>query len=379
VRQSKKKIGKTVMELLEILKREGYYSPLLIHSSKLGLYLCNESKLFCLLLSCHSLVISLLSCSNFLLFHSQYGKSAHFNTTHVRRQAFYALPQAHWQLLAAPPISYLDTLNAVDDAIDNNAELSAAILQSGVSSFGLSPSGQPKAVEDPNHWRGNATSEDMNKARSTLRQFYRDWSSEGEAERTACFSPIIQDLVSEQSRQSTPLKVLVPGAGLGRLVFELCMKGFNVEGNEISYHQLLASSYILNHCPSVSQHTIHPWAHSFSNHKSRQRHLQAVSVPDVHPATAMQAGNCGEMSMSASDFLCLYGDEQHEGVFDAVATLFFLDTAPNFIRYIETIRHCLLLGGLWTNFGPLLWHFENNAPGSSSNSSQQYEPSGNIP
>jgi hypothetical protein len=71
----------------------------------------------------------------------------------------------------------------------------------------------------------------------------------------------------------------------------------------------------------------------------------------------------GEMSMSASDFLLLYSKEEQRETFDAVATVFFLDTAPNIIRYIEAIRNCLRTGGLLINVGPLLWHFENNAPG----------------
>jgi hypothetical protein len=70
------------------------------------------------------------------------------------------------------------------------------------------------------------------------------------------------------------------------------------------------------------------------------------------------------MSMSASDFICLYNDEEHKDVYDAIATVFFIDTAPNLIRYIETIKNCLKAGGIWSNIGPLLWHFENNAPGS---------------
>lgn len=159
------------------------------------------------------------------------------------------------------------------------------------------------------------------------------------------------------------MTVLVPGAGLGRLVFDLCHDGFNVEGNEISYHQLLASSYILNYCPRPKAHTIYPWIHSFSNHKTRSAQLQSVEVPDVHPGMALREVSPGEMSMSASDFLLLYDDASHSNMYDAVATCFFLDTAPNPIRYIETIRNCLKSGGIWTNLGPLLWHFENNPPG----------------
>ena len=42
------------------------------------------------------------------------------------------------------------------------------------------------------------------------------------------------------------IKVLIPGAGLGRLCWECIKLGFSVEGNEVSYHMLLSSDYILN-------------------------------------------------------------------------------------------------------------------------------------
>lgn len=303
-----------------------------------------------------------------LIINSQYTKIAHYNTTHLRRQSFYALPQTHWELLAAPPFSYLETLNAVDDAIDKNGELAGAILQSGLESFRSSMNFDE--VKTSEVWKGAAKPEDLDKARSTLRQFYRDWSEEGAVERKACYGPVMNDLKLERERLNRTMNVLVPGAGLGRLVFDICYDGFNVEGNEISYHQLLASSYILNYCSGAQVHTIFPWVHSFSNHRNRSRQLQSFRIPDVHPETALQENNKhnttktpGDMSMSASDFICLYGDEEHRDIYDAVATVFFIDTAPNLIRYIETIKNCLKTGGIWTNIGPLLWHFENNAPG----------------
>jgi len=302
----------------------------------------------------------------------QYTRVAHFNTTHLRRQSFYALPRAHIELLSSPPFSYLDTLNAIDDAIDHNAELAAAILQSGLDSFGIDfqPVGTAKGESGSIGWRGTATSNDVEKARSTLRQFYRDWSIEGAGERAACYGPVMRAIQDERKCRSDPkrLRILVPGAGLGRLVFELCNEGFDAEGNEISYHQLLASSYILNHCPEAGAHKLFPWIHSFSNHSSRTAQLHSVQVPDVHPSTVLAAKSAqghepGEMSMSASDFLALYGGEDHRETFDIVATVFFLDTAPNVIRYLEVIQSCLRKGGLLINLGPLLWHFENNAPG----------------
>ena len=102
---------------------------------------------------------------------SQYAKVAHYNTTHVRRQSFYALPRLHSELLAGLPISFLETLNAVDDCIDKNSELALAILHGGLQAFGVNEGHDDKSASE---WQGKATPGDLDKARSTLRQFYRD-------------------------------------------------------------------------------------------------------------------------------------------------------------------------------------------------------------
>ncbi|KAI1367456.1 N2227-like protein-domain-containing protein [Xylaria arbuscula] len=315
----------------------------------------------------------------------QYAKNAHLQCTHIRRQAFYALPQAHWQMLAAPPFNYLKTLDRVDDAIESNAELARTIVKLGLHSFGMVDSNAEAVM--PEEWAGIAKLNDLDKARSTLRQFYRDWSAEGRVERDACYGPVFKALEAEKERKlpvavntgttqiqpdvqtqaASPLRVLIPGAGLGRLVFDLCRLGYDTEGNEISYHQLLASSYILNSCERAGQHTIYPWIHSFSNHRSRENQFAAYSIPDIHPQqtladTTAAGGKIGKMEMCAADFLCLYGDDAHAETYDAVATVFFLDTAPNLIRYLEVIRHSLRPGGVLINVGPLLWHWENHVP-----------------
>ena len=287
--------------------------------------------------------------------------------THLRRKSFYALPQKHWKLLAGPPFNYLDTLEKTDEAIEYNAELSRAIIKFGLRSFRMLTA-EPDAADPPmpQAWVGAASHSDIDKARSTLRQFYRDWSEAGFAEREVCYSPVMTALEYERQRlpEGKQLSVLVPGAGLGRLVFDLCRSGYVAEGNEISYHQLLASSYILNECDAAEKHTIFPWIHTFSNHLTRDNHLRNYKIPDCHPATVLASiPNAGSMSMTASDFLCLYVDDDHQETYDAVACVFFLDTAPNLIRYLEVIYQCLKPGGILVNVGPLLWHFENNAPG----------------
>lgn len=251
----------------------------------------------------------------------------------------------------------------MDQAIDSNADIAEALLEMGLPSFGIDPSDES--------WKNQASPGDLDKARSTIRQLYRDWSSEGLPERHASSTPILKALETHlplHPSQRHVHHVLVPGAGLGRLVFDICAAGYSVEGNEISYHQLLASNYILNCTRKAGQHTLYPWALSFSNHQSRANQLQAISIPDIHPGAALEIAQAEtrsevhyseRMSMTSGDFCVLYRQPEYESSFDAVATCFFIDTAPNVISYIETIKHCLKPGGLWINIGPLLWHFES--------------------
>lgn len=270
-------------------------------------------------------------------------------------------------MLAEPPFSILDHLSNVDDAIDTNASIADAILDIGLASFGLPATPPSHPDGDRLKWHDTATPADVNKAHSTIRQFYRDWSHEGATEREVCYEPVRRALrefaqtAGGQGGRGARLRVLVPGAGLGRLVFDLCQDGFDTEGNEISYHQLLASNWILNHTKGAQQHALHPFALHFANVHSREQQMRRVLIPDVHPGMALhhhkEPGRPGTMSMSASDFTVSYRGESNRAAFDAVATVFFIDTAPNLIRYLEAIYNCLRPGGLWVNVGPLLWHF----------------------
>ncbi|KAF1844401.1 methyltransferas-like protein [Cucurbitaria berberidis CBS 394.84] len=330
-----------------------------------------------------------------------YRRLAHFNGTHVRRQAFYSLPQEHWMLLSKPPFSILDTFSNLDDLIDSNAELAEAIFIAGFKAF-LAPTVDSEWVASivpekythneyhiystvMDHLKVQTSQTDMEKARSCVNQFYREWSAEGVVERSKCFDPVVAALEDEYRSRTklapnldrSELKVLVPGAGLGRLVYDVCRAGFSVEGNEISYHQLMASALILNHTQNVGQFKIAPFALSCSNHISRSDQFQTFQVPDVHPGSALSSVGKSKipgherMSMSTGDFCVLYSQAEYSEVFDAVATVFFVDTAPNIIRYIESVRNCLKPGGIWINLGPLLWHHTSRKESESDDSEEK--------
>jgi carnosine N-methyltransferase len=118
---------------------------------------------------------------------------------------------------------------------------------------------------------------------------------------------------------------------------------------------LLTSSFVLNHCVEKEQFKIHPWIHSNNNHTSDANQMRAVPIPDL-PASEADVPD-GGMSMCAGDFVEVYGAAEQKSQWDAVATCFFIDTAHNVVEYLEIIANCLKPGGIWVNFGPLLFHW----------------------
>ncbi|KAG2069399.1 N2227-domain-containing protein [Suillus decipiens] len=328
-------------------------------------------------------------------------------TNNRRRKDIYTLPRGDKELLDS--IGYHQKLQEVDKAILVNAEFLKLIV-ADPEIFGHDLD-SPKAADEEttgcgalhDHFHGdvhspshhihshshdnaNVTSDlravnknqrkhkptdfDMDKLRSTLKQFVRDWSQEGKKERETCYTPMKDALVahfsdkpSTESRKN--IRVLVPGAGLGRLAYDIANLGFTCQGNEFSHYMLLASYLILNRTDTIGQYTIYPYVHSFSNFPDREAMLHPVTIPDVLPS-ALPAGS--NFSLVAGDFEEIYGTEGKEddfepqsGQWDAVMTCFFIDTAKNIINYLRIIHRILTPGGVWINIGPLLWHFENNA------------------
>ena len=196
----------------------------------------------------------------------------------------------------------------------------------------------------------------ISKVRSTLRQLVRDWSIEGQEERNMCYNPILKEL---KRVFPTPIvnnqliSVLTPGAGLGRLTFEIAKLGFKSQGNEFSYFMLLTSDYILNKVESANQFFIRPFIHDFSNVVKINDVFKPVSVPDVCPAELLSPDS--DFSMVAGEFVEVYSKQAES--WDCIITCFFMDTANNIIEYVETIFNALKPGGVWINFGPLLYHY----------------------
>ncbi|KAH6663137.1 N2227-like protein-domain-containing protein [Verticillium dahliae] len=251
----------------------------------------------------------------------QYAKVAHFNVTHLRRQSFYALPQAQWQMLAAPPFNFLDTPRPHRRSHRRQRTTGPCHSHHGIKSLAspiltLLPRPRPTSRPSP-------------------RPVFTAVESQP---RAPCHHKQQQQWQRQRRKSQRPR----PRAGLGRLVFELAAPASPRLG------------LILNHTKTAGQFTIFPGFTPSSNHRTRENHLRSYAVPDLHPGTALASVSSlssppsqpGTMSMCAADFLCLYGDEARRATYDVVATVFFLDTAPNLVRYLETILSCLKPGGI---------------------------------
>ncbi|KAM6501500.1 N2227 domain containing protein [Amanita muscaria] len=277
------------------------------------------------------------------------------------------------QIIENPEIFELD---ADDGEADNNGAADSGAGRPSEKKFGSQrhPHPHPHSRshgQDHAHTRTGSqkykpSENGMDKLRSTLKQLVRDWSSEGKEERGACYEPIKDALLQHYSHipeaERGNLRVLVPGAGLGRLAWDVAHLGFSCQGNEFSHYMLLSSFFVLNRTNQIEKHTIYPYVHSFSNIPNSRAMLRPIKIPDVLtsdlPSTA-------DFSLVAGDFEEVYGSsvgptEPHAGQWDAILTCFFVDTAKNVINYLRIIHKILSPGGIWINLGPLLWHWENN-------------------
>ncbi|KAH9449839.1 hypothetical protein Pst134EA_019732 [Puccinia striiformis f. sp. tritici] len=286
-----------------------------------------------------------------------------------RRKDYYRLSLKDQSLLEDYPLK----LNEVDDRIRRNADILDEIVFKGEQS-GLGPKISSEDIQVDDDPVGNSEREqghdsrisglDAEKVRSTLRQLVRDWSTLGSAEREACYSPILDRLerFAESSSghisQKSDIRVLVPGSGLARLVWEIAHRGFTAQGNEVSYPMLLASNLVLNHSESIDQWSIYPFIHSFSNLSCIDHLLKQVKFPDV---LVPEVSNRQDFGISVGEFTEIFASSNEHEKWDAIVTCFFLDTAQNIVEYIRRIHQILKSNGIWINLGPTLWHYESSS------------------
>jgi hypothetical protein len=242
-------------------------------------------------------------------------------------------------------IGYTDKLNNVEGLMLKNAGLAEDVLEHAFNFYGVSRTELEDFVQDT----ANGTNSQKGSTLYAMKHFVRDWSQEGLHEREAtypCIMAAMQTAFPERSQK--PVTVLVPGSGLGRLGHEIAaLGGFQVTLNEFSYSMNMAYHYLTTLEKSDAA-TIHPYVDWWS-HRATTTHLtRGVSFPDDINALAQSS-----VSLVEGEFTtCM---EHYEGTYDALVSHFFIDTATNILTYLETIHAMLKPGGVWINFGPLLY------------------------
>jgi SAM-dependent methyltransferase len=247
-----------------------------------------------------------------------------------------------------------------------NAKLAQAILSHNLQYYGVSRAELGAFVQatSPN----NTTNHLKGTISYAMKHFVRDWSAEGLHERAATYPCVLRALTkafpaparTTTQQQREPIQVLVPGSGLGRLGHEIAAMGgggdFAVTLNEISPSMNMAYHYLTTLTTPSNAATIYPYVDWWS-HRATTAHLKRlVEFPDdIAPLTLplSQQGGAGSVSLIEGDFTTSL--KSRSGTYDVIVTHFFLDTAPNILSYLETLHSLLKPGGVWVNFGPLLY------------------------
>ena len=269
---------------------------------------------------------------------------------------FKSLTETHLKRMS---FNYTERLNKLKAAIFQNYTFLLKVADPYKNMFKLFKGKNGEILMEPLTVEGK----DIIKMRSTLRLFIRDWAIDGLEERNTTYKPILEELKNFFAKRPKKdfeegINVLVPGAGLGRLMYEIAKLGFKSQGNEFSYYMLLCSNFIFNNTTKKDEFILQPLIHSFSNIISEESPFKKILIPDENLGEELSKTDTGEMSMVAGEFCRVYKDKIN--FFDSIVTCYFIDTANNIIEYIETIHNIVKLGGLWINFGPLLYHYTEN-------------------
>ncbi|XP_070178005.1 carnosine N-methyltransferase-like isoform X2 [Littorina saxatilis] len=209
------------------------------------------------------------------------------------------LPDQHQNYLPR----FRENLDVMRTCVAHNHEVIKLMLQEAEVLFENKNLTVVNGSQDP-HLK--PTLFDTDKVKTTIKQFYRDWSQAGKEERDACYLPVIAAVEKRfppDTHDTKGVNILVPGAGLGRLAHEFARRGYNCQANEWSLFMLLASNFVLNKCKNTNSLRLYPWVHQWSNNMRSGHQTSHITFPDIDPSDLPEGVN---FSMAAGDFLEVY-------------------------------------------------------------------------
>ncbi|KAH6854534.1 N2227-like protein-domain-containing protein [Chaetomium sp. MPI-CAGE-AT-0009] len=250
-------------------------------------------------------------------------------------------------------VKYSQKFTDVAELLKKNQQLCDDIVRNAMEFYGVTQQELDKHIKAMKKVSRPAERVSVSQA---LKHFVRDWAASGAHERDAAFPCILQALKDQfPDAGEKEVKILLPGAGLGRLGHEVAqLPGFQVTNNEWSAYQNIAYRFLTRPTPSNTHShapnttTLHPFIDSWSHHRRTSDMLRAIPIPDIpiHP---------NDVLLVEGDFTTAFRGEGDAGGYDALVTHFFIDTARNLAAYLDTIARLVPPGGVWVNFGPLLY------------------------
>ncbi|KAL7722252.1 carnosine N-methyltransferase [Entamoeba marina] len=172
-----------------------------------------------------------------------------------------------------------------------------------------------------------------------LQQSVREWSTFGKDIRSMVFLPIINEIPLHST-------ILIPGAGLCRLAYELQLIGNYCTVVECNHYMLLTMNTIIS--SEQNAFTIAPFVANTSDLLHSSAQTVTYQIPDVSPFEIMKSVKYSDMDFES---FCSKDLVQY----DVVCTCYFIDTSFNIVNYLNGIYSKLKQGGKWINVGPLHW------------------------
>ncbi|KAF2995370.1 hypothetical protein E8E13_003527 [Curvularia kusanoi] len=248
--------------------------------------------------------------------------------------------------ILARAVNYKKKLNSIESAITQNQHLCDAIIANAMTYYNIS---HPELTSHIASAKASKRLPDRVSTTQTLKHFVRDWADDGAQERNDAFPCLLSILanITATNPSLTPLTLLLPGSGLGRLGTTIADLGaFTVTLNEWSAYMNVGYRFLFSPTLSLSTPaTLHPFVDSLSHHASTENLLRPIHFPNSAPNPSVL--------LVEGDFTTAFTTQSTH--FDIVVTHFFIDTARNLLSYFETIHMVLKPGGRWVNFGPLLY------------------------
>ncbi|EGE03525.1 methyltransferase [Trichophyton equinum CBS 127.97] len=270
-----------------------------------------------------------------------------------RWSTLYMNSPLHHRRFIESTVGYTSKLNKVKDLFAENDVLAQAILAHALDFYEVERAELDQFIQEA---ESNGIVADKTSTSQAMKHFVRDWSAEGLFERDAAFPCVMEALRNYTVRSDDkPLRVLIPGSGLGRLAHDVSkLEGFEVTSNEWSSYMNIAYRYV-EALQFLNSETFFPFIDWWSHQASTADLLQPVQFPDTIPYHANGSLDRSLVHIEGDFNSMHHGLPAAETKYDVVITLFFIDTARNLMSYFETIQDSLNEGGTWINLGPLLY------------------------